>query len=65
MDFKLFPKNKYGYNIAFIVVDQLNKQAVSLPCFKAMTVKDMACIYVDNIYRVYSAPKLIVSNYGP
>jgi len=25
----------------------------------------MARIYVDNIYRIYGAPKLIVSNRGP
>jgi len=25
MDFKLFLKDKHGYNIAFIVVDRLNK----------------------------------------
>jgi len=65
MDFKLFLKDKYGYDMAFIVVDRLSKQAVSLPCFKTMTAKDIAYIYVDNIYRIYGAPKLIVSNYRP
>ena len=65
MDFKLFLKNKYGYNIAFIVVDQLNKQAISLPYFKTITVKDIARIYINNIYQIHSAPKLIISNYRP
>jgi len=65
MDFKLFPKDKHGYDMAFVVVDRLNKQAVSLPCFKTITVKDIARIYIDNIYRIYSAPKLIISNRGP
>ena len=65
MDFKLFPKNKYGYNMAFIVVNQLSKQAISLPYFKTTTAKDMARIYVNNIYQIYSAPKLIISNYRP
>ena len=51
--------------MAFIVVDQLSKQAISLPYFKTITIKDIACIYVNNIYRIYSAPKLIVSNYRP
>jgi len=50
MDFKSFLKDKYGYDMAFIVVDRLSKQAISLPCFKTTTVKDMACIYVNNIY---------------
>jgi len=65
MDFKSFPKNKYGYDMAFIVVNRLSKQAVSLPYFKTTTTKDMACMYVDNIYWIYGAPKLIVSNYRP
>jgi len=65
MDFKLFLKDKHGYNMAFIVVNQLSKQAVSLPYFKTTTAKDIAYMYIDNIYRIYSAPKLIVSNCGP
>ena len=65
MDFKSFPKDKYGYNMAFIVVNRLNKQAISLPYFKTTTIKDMARIYVNNIYRIYGASKLIISNCGP
>jgi len=65
MDFKLFLKDKYGYNMAFIVVNQLSKQAISLPYFKTITVKDMARMYIDNIYWIYSAPKLIISDYRP
>ena len=65
MDFKSFPKDKYGYNIAFIVVDQLSKQAISLPCFKTIIIKDIARIYINNIYWIYSAFELIVFNYGP
>jgi len=65
MDFKLFLKDKYGYNMAFVIVNQLSKQAISLPCFKTITAKDIARMYVNNIYRIYSAPKLIISNYGP
>jgi len=51
--------------MAFVVVNQLSKQAISLSCFKTTTVKDMAYIYVNNIYWIHSAPKLIISNYGP
>jgi len=51
--------------MAFIVVNQLSKQAISLPCFKTTTVKDMARIYINNIYQIYSAPKLIVFNHRP
>ena len=65
MDFKSFLKDKHGYNIAFVVVNQLSKQAVSLLYFKTTTVEDMAYIYINNIYRIYGAPKLIISNHGP
>ena len=65
MDFKLFLKDKYSYNMAFIVVNRLSKQAISLPYFKTITAKDMAHMYINNIYRIYSAPKLIISNYRP
>ena len=51
--------------MAFIVVNQLSKQAVSLLCFKTMTAKDIAYIYMDNIYQIHGAPKLIISNRGP
>ena len=65
MDFKSFPKDAYGYNIAFIVINWLCKQSISLPYFKTITAKDMARLYINNIYRFYSAPKLIISNYSP
>ena len=51
--------------MAFIVVNQLSKQAISLPCFKTITAKDIARMYINNIYRIYGAPKLIVSNHRP
>ena len=51
--------------MAFMVVNQLSKQAISLPYFKTITAKDMAYIYINNIYWIYGAPKLIISNRGP
>ena len=65
MDFKSFPKDAYGHNAAFVVIDWLYKQSISLPCFKTITAKDMARLYINNIYWFYSAPKSIISNYGP
>jgi hypothetical protein len=65
MDFKLFPKDAYSYNAAFIVINWLYKQSVSLPCFKTTTVKDIAHLYINNIYRFYSTPESIISDYSP
>ena len=65
MDFKSFPKDAYGHDAAFIVIDRLYKQSISLPYFKTITVKDMACLYINNIYQFYSASELIISDYSP
>ena len=65
MDFKLFLRDTYGHNMAFIVIDWLCKQFVSLPCFKTIIVKDMAHLYINNIYWFYSAPELIISDCSP
>ena len=50
MDFKSFLKDAHSHNTAFVVINQLYKQSVSLPYFKTTTVKDMARLYVNNIY---------------
>ena len=65
MDFKSFLKDAHGHDAAFVVINRLYKQSVSLPCFKTITVKDMARLYINNIYWFYGAPKLIISNYSP
>ena len=65
MDFKSFLKDAYGHNAVFVVINWLYKQSVSLPCFKTITVKDIACFYINNIYRFYGAPELIISDYSP
>ena len=64
MDFKLFLKDAHGHNAAFIVIDWLCKQLVSLPYFKTITVKDIAYLYINNIYWFYSAPELIVFDHS-
>jgi hypothetical protein len=51
--------------VAFVVINWLYKQSVSLPYFKTITAKDMAHLYIDNIYQFYGAPESIISDYGP
>ena len=65
MDFKSFSKDAHGHDVAFVVIDWLCKQSISLPYFKTITAKDMARLYINNIYQFYSAPKLIVIDYSP
>ena len=65
MDFKSFLKDAYGHDTAFIVINWLYKQFISLLYFKTITAKDMARLYINNIYQFYSAPKLIDFDYSP
>ena len=65
MDFQSFPKDAYGYDTVYVVVDRLSKQAFSIPCFKTTTAKDMARLYIHNVYRIRGAPESIVSDRGP
>lgn len=65
MDFKSFPKDKHGYDTAYVVIDRLSKQSISIPCYKTTTAKDMAQLYVSYVYRHRGAPQTIVSDRGP
>ena len=65
MDFQSFPTDTHSYDTVFVVIDRLSKQAFSIPCFKTTTAKDMARLYIQNIYRVRGAPESIVSDRGP
>jgi hypothetical protein len=65
MDYKSFPKDKHGYDTLWVVVDRLSKQAVSIPCFKTVTARDMAEMYIQHIYRHCGASQTIVSDCGP
>jgi hypothetical protein len=42
IDFKSFPKDKYGYDIAYVVIDRLSKQSISIPYYKTVITKDIA-----------------------
>jgi hypothetical protein len=64
IDFKLFPYNKNSYNIILIVINQLSKQAFSLPYFKTTTAKDMAELYIQYIYYIKGVLNTIILDYG-
>ena len=41
IDFKSFLLDKKGFNIVLVIVDRLTKQAISIPCFKTITIEDL------------------------
>ena len=50
MDFRTFPKDREGYDAAFVVVDRLSKRPVSMPCHKTTDAAGMARLFVENVY---------------
>src|ERR1700721_3129287 len=53
MDFKSMPKDKHRFDMVFVVINRLSKQAISEPCYKTITAKEMAQIYIRTIYNNY------------
>jgi hypothetical protein len=65
MDFKSFLKDRNGYNIILVIIDRLNKQPISLSCYKTTIARDLARMFIIYIWRYYSALDLIVLDQGP
>jgi len=65
MDFQTFLKNKNGYNTVYIVINRLGKRPISIPYIKDITALDMAQLFINRIYRIFSPLDSIMSDYGP
>jgi hypothetical protein len=64
MDYKLFPVNKHGYNMLFVVINRLSKQLYSIPCHKTINVYNIAELFLKYIWCYKGYPDLIVLNYS-
>jgi transposase InsO family protein len=65
MDYHYLPKDKHGYDCVYVVVDRFGKRVISIPCYRTVTARDMARMFVERIYRYYGPPDTIVSDRGP
>jgi hypothetical protein len=65
VDFKSFPPDKQGYDNVAVFIDRLSKEAVSIPCTKEATAKDLAEMFYIHVYRHHNTPESIVSDRGP
>ncbi|KAG1121331.1 hypothetical protein G6F42_012533 [Rhizopus arrhizus] len=64
MDFIVkLPKSK-GFDSIFVVVDRLTKMAHFIPCNESMTAKELATLFINNIFRLHGLPSSIVSDRG-
>jgi hypothetical protein len=47
------------------MIDRLSKQVISIPCYKTVTILDIAIMFISYIYYYFGLPESIVSNRGP
>jgi hypothetical protein len=48
-----------------VFIDRLSKEAISIPCTKEATAKDLAEMFYTHVYRHHNVPESIVSDRGP
>ena len=65
MDFNEFPKDKYGFDNALVIIDRLTKAPWTIPCTKGATARDAAKLYYEGPYRVHGLPLEVISDQGP
>lgn len=64
MDFRSFPKDKYRYDVVFVIVYRLTKRPISVPCYKEINVKQIARLLINNVIRITGIPLSIISDRG-
>jgi hypothetical protein len=65
MDFKLFNKDRHGYNAILVIVDRLGKRLFFLLTHKICTAADLAELYYTFPWRIFGIPETIISDRGP
>jgi len=54
-----------GYNSILVVVDRLTKMAHFILTIEKTTTEGLARLFRDNVWKLYSLPKSIISDKGP
>jgi len=54
-----------GYDSILVVVDQLTKMVHFMPTTEKMSVKGLARLFRDNMWKLHSLPESIISDRGP
>jgi len=61
MDFSIDLPNVKGYNQCWVIVDRFTKMAHFIP-LKNRNAKELALIFVSEVWRVHGLPKRVVSD---
>jgi transposase InsO family protein len=64
MDFIVKLPKSNGFDSIWVVVDRLTKMAHFVPCRESTNAKELANIFIQNIFRLHGLPKSIVSDRG-
>ena len=59
------PKTKQGFTAILVVVDRLTKMAHFMPCKNESSAKDIARLFVDNVWKYHGMPLRITTDRGP
>jgi hypothetical protein len=59
------PRTQKGNDSIWVIVDRLTKVAHFIPVKTTYTVSRLSELYVENILKLYGAPRSIVSDRGP
>jgi len=54
-----------GYNIVMVLVDCFGKRTISIPCYKSIDAKEVAWLYIQYPYYIYSLLDTIILDYRP
>ena len=61
---QLLKAGKEQYNAILVVVDQLMKQAIYIPCHTTDTARNFARLFLENVFSKHGLPADIVSDHG-
>jgi hypothetical protein len=56
MDYKSMPRDKHSFDTVFVIIDQLSKQAISIPYHKTVTTEDIAQMFISYVYCYFGMP---------
>ena len=66
MDFITNLPSSDGFDSIFIMVDQgLTKGVILMPCNKTITTDETANLYIQNVFKNFGLPDVMISNWGP
>jgi transposase InsO family protein len=65
MDFHHLSRDKAGFDCVWVVIDRFRKQVISISYYRTVIARELARIFLNQIYHYYGPLNTIVSDHGP